>query len=188
MMWILTLSFILQCSSSHYWWTGWLGLFKSGWNWSINQNPVTWCSTWTYGPLVTLQPVIRALFVQMNTIYYYLFLCIALLLTGEIFEFFAFIHRHPFVIWDLMTFSVASALGQVNSLLKLNLKFLNYFLKFIWKFSSLFSGWLPITEPCRAQSWRQQGNSSPSWPPSSILVTSSLAGSGWVPFLCSLVN
>lgn len=41
----------------------------------------------------------------------------ALIITGELVEFTAFIQRHPFIIWDLMTFSIASALGQVRSLL-----------------------------------------------------------------------
>jgi hypothetical protein len=37
----------------------------------------------------------------------------ALLITGELFDFAGFISRHPFVLWDLTTFSIASALGQV---------------------------------------------------------------------------
>lgn len=37
----------------------------------------------------------------------------ALLVTGELFDFVGFINRHPFVLWDLTTFSIASALGQV---------------------------------------------------------------------------
>lgn len=40
------------------------------------------------------------------------YLAFALIVTGELFDFIGFIQRHPFVIWDLMTFSVASALGQ----------------------------------------------------------------------------
>lgn len=39
--------------------------------------------------------------------------CLALIVTGELFDFLGFIQRHPSVLWDLMTFSVASALGQV---------------------------------------------------------------------------
>jgi len=40
------------------------------------------------------------------------YLLVALIITGELVEFTAFIQRHPFIIWDLMTFSIASALGQ----------------------------------------------------------------------------
>lgn len=40
------------------------------------------------------------------------YLAVGLVITGELFDFIGFIQRHPFVIWDLMTFSVASALGQ----------------------------------------------------------------------------
>jgi len=39
------------------------------------------------------------------------YLLFALLVTGELFDFVGFIQRHPFVIWDLVTFSIASALG-----------------------------------------------------------------------------
>ena len=41
-----------------------------------------------------------------------MYLGIGLLLTGEGLEFIGFIKRHPSVIWELATFSVASALGQ----------------------------------------------------------------------------
>ncbi|GLH11441.1 hypothetical protein R5R35_002159 [Gryllus longicercus] len=41
-----------------------------------------------------------------------LFLGIAVLSTGELFTFISFIQRHPSIIWHLVTFSVASALGQ----------------------------------------------------------------------------
>jgi len=41
------------------------------------------------------------------------FLAFALLATGEIFDFVGFVQRHPHVIWDILTFSVASALGQL---------------------------------------------------------------------------
>ncbi|XP_046651901.1 solute carrier family 35 member B1-like [Daphnia pulicaria] len=40
------------------------------------------------------------------------YLAFALLITGELFDFAGFISRHPFVLWDLTTFSIASALGQ----------------------------------------------------------------------------
>ncbi|KZS13272.1 solute carrier family 35 member B1 [Daphnia magna] len=40
------------------------------------------------------------------------YLAFALLVTGELFDFVGFISRHPFVLWDLTTFSIASALGQ----------------------------------------------------------------------------
>ena len=43
------------------------------------------------------------------------YLALALLGSGEGMEFVSFIQRHPAVIWQLATFSVASALGQVNS-------------------------------------------------------------------------
>jgi len=36
----------------------------------------------------------------------------ALLITGEGFEFFSFVQRHPTVLWQMASFSVASALGQ----------------------------------------------------------------------------
>ena len=42
------------------------------------------------------------------------YLAVALLATGEGLEFLSFIQRHPAVIWQLATFSVASALGQVS--------------------------------------------------------------------------
>ena len=42
------------------------------------------------------------------------YLAVALAFTGEGVEFLAFIQRHPAVLWELATFSVASALGQVN--------------------------------------------------------------------------
>merc|ERR1719318_731799 len=41
-----------------------------------------------------------------------MYLGIALAITGEGFEFISFIKRHPSVIWQLATFSGASALGQ----------------------------------------------------------------------------
>jgi len=41
-----------------------------------------------------------------------MYLGIALAITGEGLEFVSFINRHPSVIWQLATFSVASALGQ----------------------------------------------------------------------------
>jgi len=41
-----------------------------------------------------------------------MYLGIGLALTGEGLEFIEFIQRHPSVIWELVTFSVASALGQ----------------------------------------------------------------------------
>lgn len=37
----------------------------------------------------------------------------ALLATGELFEFVAFVGRHPDILWQLATVSAASALGQV---------------------------------------------------------------------------
>jgi len=40
------------------------------------------------------------------------YLAVALAMTGEGVEFIGFIQRHPSVLWDLATFSVASALGQ----------------------------------------------------------------------------
>jgi len=40
------------------------------------------------------------------------YLGIALLYTGEGIEFFSFVQRHPTVLWQIATFSVASALGQ----------------------------------------------------------------------------
>uniref|UniRef100_A0A0P5KZ40 Solute carrier family 35 member B1 n=1 Tax=Daphnia magna TaxID=35525 RepID=A0A0P5KZ40_9CRUS len=45
------------------------------------------------------------------------YLAFALLVTGELFDFVGFISRHPFVLWDLTTFSIASALGQVMMIL-----------------------------------------------------------------------
>ena len=39
----------------------------------------------------------------------------ALLLTGEVFLFLGFVDRHPPVVWDILLFSVMSALGQVCS-------------------------------------------------------------------------
>merc|ERR1719186_797236 len=41
-----------------------------------------------------------------------MYLGVALTFTGEGLEFISFVQRHPAVIWDLATFSVASALGQ----------------------------------------------------------------------------
>lgn len=41
-----------------------------------------------------------------------LFLSIAVLLTGEIWDFMQFVSRHPDIIWQLATFSLAGALGQ----------------------------------------------------------------------------
>ena len=43
------------------------------------------------------------------------YLALALLATGEGLEFVSFIQRHPDVVWQLATFSVASALGQVST-------------------------------------------------------------------------
>lgn len=40
------------------------------------------------------------------------YLSVALLVTGEGGQFLAFLHRHPTVLWQLATFSIASALGQ----------------------------------------------------------------------------
>ena len=42
------------------------------------------------------------------------YLTLALLITGEGLEFISFIQRHPGVVWQLVTFSIASALGQVS--------------------------------------------------------------------------
>ena len=42
------------------------------------------------------------------------YLAVALAFTGEGVQFLSFIHRHPSVLWELATFSVASALGQVR--------------------------------------------------------------------------
>ena len=42
------------------------------------------------------------------------YLALALLATGEGWEFVSFIQRHPSVVWQLATFSIASALGQVS--------------------------------------------------------------------------
>ena len=47
-----------------------------------------------------------------------LFLGVALLGTGEMFQFLQFVQRHPNVLWQLATCSVASALGQVSSIFK----------------------------------------------------------------------
>lgn len=41
------------------------------------------------------------------------FLAFALFATGEIFDFVGFVQRHPHVMWDMLTFSIASALGQL---------------------------------------------------------------------------
>ena len=38
----------------------------------------------------------------------------ALLLTGEIFEFLPFVHRYPYIIINMLLFSVCSAAGQVS--------------------------------------------------------------------------
>ncbi len=43
------------------------------------------------------------------------FLGIALVATGEIWTFAAFVQRHPSVLGQLVTFSICSALGQVSS-------------------------------------------------------------------------
>merc|ERR1719150_717544 len=43
------------------------------------------------------------------------YLGVALALTGEGFRFASFVARHPSVIWQLASLSVASALGQVRS-------------------------------------------------------------------------
>lgn len=51
---------------------------------------------------------------QAMNLWSVLFLGIALTLTGEIWEFMAFVQRHPAVIWHLASFSIASALGQVR--------------------------------------------------------------------------
>ena len=40
------------------------------------------------------------------------YLLVALLITGEGFQFISFLQRHPSVLWELASFSVASALGQ----------------------------------------------------------------------------
>jgi UDP-galactose transporter B1 len=40
------------------------------------------------------------------------YLLVALLITGEGVEFISFLQRHPSVLWELASFSVASALGQ----------------------------------------------------------------------------
>lgn len=42
------------------------------------------------------------------------YLSVALVASGEGVEFISFIQRHPSVVWQLATFSVASALGQVR--------------------------------------------------------------------------
>ena len=42
------------------------------------------------------------------------YLAIAILASGEGLEFLGFIQRHPTVLWQLASFSVASALGQVT--------------------------------------------------------------------------
>jgi len=44
--------------------------------------------------------------------YSILILGVMVLLTGEIFSFIAFIGRYPFVLWNMMLFSLTSALGQ----------------------------------------------------------------------------
>jgi solute carrier family 35 (UDP-galactose transporter), member B1 len=41
-----------------------------------------------------------------------MFLSVAVLLSGEIWEFMTFVGRHPDIIWQLSTFAVANALGQ----------------------------------------------------------------------------
>ena len=43
-----------------------------------------------------------------------LILGIALLVTGELFEFLAFVKRHPDIIWQLLTVCGAMSLGQVQ--------------------------------------------------------------------------
>ena len=40
------------------------------------------------------------------------YLLVALLITGEGVQFISFLQRHPSVLWELASFSVASALGQ----------------------------------------------------------------------------
>ena len=42
------------------------------------------------------------------------YLSLALVASGEGVEFISFIQRHPSIVWQLATFSVASALGQVR--------------------------------------------------------------------------
>ncbi|XP_038077782.1 solute carrier family 35 member B1-like [Patiria miniata] len=40
------------------------------------------------------------------------YLTITVLVTGEVFEFLEFVSRYPYVVWNILTFGVASALGQ----------------------------------------------------------------------------
>lgn len=42
-----------------------------------------------------------------------LYLIVGVVVTGELFEFMAFAHRHPFVMVNMLTFSIASAIGQM---------------------------------------------------------------------------
>jgi len=48
---------------------------------------------------------------QMN-LFSMAYLAVALVTTGEIFQFAGFVSRHPDVLWKITSFSVTSALGQ----------------------------------------------------------------------------
>eukprot|EP00091_Calanus_sinicus_P002237 TRINITY_DN12277_c0_g1_i1.p1 TRINITY_DN12277_c0_g1~~TRINITY_DN12277_c0_g1_i1.p1 ORF type:complete len:110 (-),score=34.79 TRINITY_DN12277_c0_g1_i1:303-632(-) len=84
------------------------------------------------------------------------YLAVALAFTGEGLEFLGFIQRHPAVLWELATFSVASALGQF----------------FIFLCVSDFG-------PLPAPSSPPQGSSSLSLHRSSSSATASSPGNGW---------
>ena len=54
-----------------------------------------------------------AMMVEMNK-WSIIYLGLVLTGTGELGQFSAFVQRHPDIIWQLLSVSVASALGQVN--------------------------------------------------------------------------
>jgi UDP-galactose transporter B1 len=49
---------------------------------------------------------------QMN-LWSTLFLGVGLVVTGELWQFTGFVHRFPFVVWNILSFSLMSALGQL---------------------------------------------------------------------------
>jgi hypothetical protein len=60
-----------------------------------------------------------AMMVEMNK-WSIIYLGLVLTGTGELWQFSAFVQRHPDIIWQLTSVSVASALGQVQLLEVLN--------------------------------------------------------------------
>ena len=54
-----------------------------------------------------------AMMVEMNK-WSIIYLGVTLTATGELWHFSAFVQRHPDIIWQLLSVSIASALGQVS--------------------------------------------------------------------------